>query len=109
MNPYKEYRLKIDKTEFGSVSVTGRPRMPGFRYTVTAESDTGHDKLAASDNRSQYEVLDEALSKLLGLLAMRNEQAIVKVDHYTSSLSVGAKQMLSDKYATESQFASLTL
>lgn len=106
---YKEYRIKINKTVFDSVSVTGRPRTPGFRYDVFAESDTSHDRLASVDNKAQYYALDEALEQLLMLLAVRNEQAIVKVVHYTSPLSIGAKQLLTDKYATETQFASLTL
>lgn len=106
---YKEYRITVDKTVFGSTTVTGRPRMPGFRYVVTVESDTGTDKLAEVNNISQYDALDEGLAKLLTILAVRDERAIVKVVRYTSSISEGAKQMLADKYATESQFASLTL
>lgn len=106
---YKEYRISVDKTVFDSVSITGRPRTPGFRYVVTAESDSGHHKLASVDNKSQYDALDEGLATLLTLLAVRNEQAIVKVERITSPISEGAKQMLADKYATESQFASLTL
>ncbi|MCK1997972.1 hypothetical protein MPH47_12175 [Psychrobacillus psychrodurans] len=106
---YKEYRITVDKTIFGSTTITGRPRSPGFRYVVTVESDTGTDKLSEVDNRTQYDAIDEGLAKLLMLLAMRDERAIVKVVRYTSPISEGAKQMLADKYATESSFASLTL
>ncbi len=106
---FKEYRIKVEKTVFDNRTITWRPRLPGFRYDVTAESDTGHEKLSSLDNKSQYDALDEGLSKLLMLLAVRNEQAIVKVERYTSPLSEGAKKMLADKYTTESQFASLTL
>lgn len=106
---YKEYRIKIDRTEFGTTTITGRPRTPGFRYTVSAESDTSNDMLVSVDNKSQYDALDEGLTKLLFLLAVKDERAIVKVVHYTLQLSVGAKQALADKYATEIQFASLTL
>ncbi|MEK4085135.1 hypothetical protein [Psychrobacillus sp. FSL K6-1415] len=83
--------------------------MPGFRYVVTVESDTSHHKLSEVDNKSQYDALDEGLAELLMILAVRNEQAIVKVERYTSPLSEGAKQALANKYATESQFASLKL
>lgn len=106
---YKEYRIKVEKTVFDNRTITGRPRLPGFRYDVSAESDTGHEKLSSLDNKSQYDALDEGLAKLLMLLAVRDEQAIVTVVHYTSTMSVGAKQMLADKYALETPFASLTL
>ena len=106
---YKEYRIKVVKVIHGKISITGRPRLPGFRYDVMAETDTGHEKLSSLDNKSQYDALDEGLAKLLMLLAVRDEQAIVTVVHYTSPISVGAKQMLADKYTLETQFASLTL
>lgn len=52
MHPYKEYRIK-DKTVF-ETDRTGRPRTPGFRYAVNAESDTGSNKLATVDNKTLY-------------------------------------------------------
>lgn len=72
MHPYKEYRINVEKTEFDSRTITGHPRTPGFRYSVTAETHTSHEKLASVDNKSQYYAIDEALSELLMLLAVRN-------------------------------------
>lgn len=106
---YKEYRIKVEKDIHGRTSITGRPQTPGFRYTVTAETDNSHEKLTSVTNKPLYEALDEALSILLMLLAQRDEQAIVKVVHYTVPVSDGLKRMLADKYASESQFVNLIL
>lgn len=103
MHPYKEYRIKVDKTVFESTRL-GRPQTPGFMYTVFAESDTNHEKLASIKNKTMYDALDEGLSTLLMLLAVRNEQAVIRVGIYGLPFTEGGKQMLMDKYGGESQF-----
>ena len=106
---YKEYRIKVEEVIHGKTSITGRPQIPGFHYSVSAETDNSYEKLASAMNKPFYEVLDEALSKLLMLLAQRDEQAIVSIVSYCVPVSDGMKRMLADKYALETPFASLTL
>ncbi|WP_025783064.1 hypothetical protein [Sporosarcina sp. D27] len=77
------------------------------RYSATATCFDGTSiNLVNGLNRPLYEVLDEALSALFKLLAAKDVTAVVSIK-MNVGLAEGAKAALLNKYAAETEFATI--
>lgn len=106
-----EYRMEVTRSVI-------EPREPsaynGYKSSVRRVRYVAHAycegkdmvKIMDAENRPLYEVVDEGLRELLGIVIRKGTPAVVTIKSNVS-LAEGAKVALLNKYASEMEFAAI--
>lgn len=106
-----EYQMEVTKSVIEPRNPSEyngyKPTVRRIRYVAHAFCD-GKDmvKLVDAENRPLYEVIDEGLRELYGIVVRKGTPAVVTIKSNVG-LAEGAKTALLNKYASETEFAAI--